>query len=71
MAVEYISRKVMDRYFDKFTRKLVRVNIRIMELEAAWNRLTLELIDLSKRGDLLESAMEHLSDDIDNSRRPA
>ncbi len=49
MAVDYISRKVMDRYFDKFTRKLVRMNIRIMECEAAWNRLTLSHIDLQKQ----------------------
>ncbi len=44
--VEYISRKVLDRYFDRFTHKLVRINQRIMELEAAWNRNALAIMDL-------------------------
>ncbi len=48
-TAEYVSRKVMDRYFDKFTRKLVRMNIRMMETEHLVNRLTLELINLEKR----------------------
>lgn len=43
---EYISRKVMDRYHDRFTRKLVRVNTRIMEMEQAWLRLTTRILAL-------------------------
>ncbi len=58
----------MDRYFDKFTRKLVRINIRIMETEAAWNRLTLGHIDLLARVDLL---VKHLEELDDASSRPA
>ncbi len=71
MAVDYISRKVMDRYFDKFTRKLVRINIRIMETEAAWNRLTLLLIDLGNRVDLQQKHLEELDDSTAEVKRPA
>ncbi len=44
----------MDRYFDKFTRKLVRMNIRIMETEAAWLRLAQQVDDLAGSLVLLE-----------------
>ncbi len=62
MSVDYISRKVMDRYFDKFTRKLVRINVRIMETESAWNRLTLLIIDLGTRVDLMQTHLEELDE---------
>lgn len=68
---DYVSRKVMDRYFDKFTRKLVRINIRIMEMEAAWNRLMLLLIDLQKQGDLHQKHLEELDDSTSAISRPA
>ncbi len=63
MSVEYISRKVMDRYFDKFTRKLVRMNIRIMETEAAWLRHAAEVDDLRKQVTNLQEELGVPSDD--------
>ncbi len=61
-SVEYVSRKVLDRYFDKFTRKLVRINIRIMEMEAAWTRLTLRITDLEEVSTLQRKHLEELDD---------
>ncbi len=62
MGVDYISRKVLDRYFDRFTNKLVRINIRIMEVEAAWNRHTLLLVDLKREVDLQRKHLEEIDD---------
>ncbi len=61
----------MDRYFDKFTRKLVRINIRIMELESAWNRLTIEMIDHARKVDLHQKHLEELDDSTSEEKRPA
>ncbi len=31
-TIDYVSRSVMDRYFDKYQRKLDRLNVRIVNL---------------------------------------
>ncbi len=67
---DYVSRKVMDRYFDKFTRKLVRMNVRIMETEAAWNRLSLAVIDLRSEVKLLAILVDG-RDPVEEEKRSA
>ncbi len=57
---EYISRKVLDRYFDKFTRKLVRLNTRIMEIENAWARLNDHLVQVDTRLQVAEARITGL-----------
>ncbi len=71
MSVDYVSRKVMDRYFDKFTRKLVRINIRIMEMEAAWNRLTLLFSDYGPKMAMIDLRLDDLEASQADTNRPA
>lgn len=44
MGADYISRAVMDKYFDKFQRKLDRLNVRIVNLTMRMK--TMEQVDL-------------------------
>jgi len=34
-SAEYVSRKVMDKYHDKFNRRMAKLNVRIVKLETS------------------------------------
>jgi len=39
-TAEYVSRKLMDKYHDKFNRRLAKLNVRIVKLETSLSQMS-------------------------------